>query len=226
MFPFGGSTAAFPIRPTYEQDLAQIFRWWKGDWDELKPAAWEVPGPLESGVFDRPDEVIHPVFSGPGVDPQQPEILVEDDSPEFLPGWPEEWKSGGGGWVDSDWVYPDVPLYPGDVPRTLGDPTVAVDWGAIISGAVDIAQGQRPGGGMYDVLYDVARGDFAPTGGITGPPQTKMTFDPATGKITRCRRRRRRRLLTPTDLNDLAALKTIVGGGQAINFAVMKAVRR
>ena len=44
--------------------------------------------------------------------------------------------------------------------------------------------------------------------------------------VPHTRRRRRRRLLTPTDLNDLAALKTIAGGGEQLKFAIMKAVRR
>ena len=100
---------------------------------------------------------------------------------------------------------------------------MAIDWGAAVSGAIDILQGQVP--------YAAAPGiqSFVPSGGIGAPAipaGAKVQIDPKTGKVTLCRRRRRRRLLTPTDLNDLAALKTITGGGQTLGFAVMKAVRR
>lgn len=61
--------------------------------------------------------------------------------------------------------------------------------------------------------------------GATVPPRS-VTVDTLTGKVTPCRRRRRRRLLTSSDLADLASLKAIVGGGAAMNAAVVKAVRR
>ena len=95
---------------------------------------------------------------------------------------------------------------------------MAVDWGNVLSGAIDIAQGQRPGGGM----------SFAPGGLPTysPPPPAKVTVDTRTGQVTPCRRRRRRRLLTPTDLSDLAALAAVVGKGDALKMAVAKAVRR
>lgn len=51
-----------------------------------------------------------------------------------------------------------------------------------------------------------------------------VTLDRETGKIS-CKRRRRRRLLTNRDLADLASLKTITGGGAALNAAVIRAVR-
>lgn len=45
--------------------------------------------------------------------------------------------------------------------------------------------------------------------------------------VTHKHRRRRRRLLTPTDLSDLAVLQSLVGkGSESMKFAVMKAVRR
>jgi len=51
-----------------------------------------------------------------------------------------------------------------------------------------------------------------------------VTLDRQTGKIS-CKRRRRRRLLTNRDLADLASLKTVTGGGAALNSAVIRAVR-
>lgn len=59
------------------------------------------------------------------------------------------------------------------------------------------------------------------------PLPAQVTVDTRTGQVTKCKRRRRRRLLTPTDLSDLAALQALVGkGSTALNMAVAKAVRR
>ncbi len=96
-------------------------------------------------------------------------------------------------------------------------PAVAIDWGDIFG----------------NVITDIGKGLGVPnpfTGTQVSQPggamPAKVTVDTRTGAVTPCRRRRRRRLLTDSDLADLSALKTIVGGGQAMNFAVQKAVRR
>lgn len=47
----------------------------------------------------------------------------------------------------------------------------------------------------------------------------------ATGEVTPLRRRRRRKLLTSGDLQSIASLKAIVGGGAALNAIVVKAMR-
>lgn len=171
-------------------------------------------GEYEEGVLDRPEPVLYPVL------PERPEeaatVTITDDLPEFLPEWPEEWKKQPGdepGWIEDQWEYPEVE-------------EVAIDWGGVVSGAIDIAQGQLIGGGVVQNLQGYAPMGSPVPSNFPVPAGGKVTVDTKTGKVTACRRRRRRRLLTPTDLNDLAALKTIVGGGQAINFAVMKAVRR
>lgn len=57
----------------------------------------------------------------------------------------------------------------------------------------------------------------------TGPKYAKICL--ATGVVTPLRRRRRRRLLTSSDIKDLSALKSIVGGA-ALQGAVVQAVRR
>lgn len=53
-----------------------------------------------------------------------------------------------------------------------------------------------------------------------------LRYNCVTGEYTKVPRRRRRRLLTGSDLKDLAALRTIVGGGQCMNGAVVQAIRR
>lgn len=103
-----------------------------------------------------------------------------------------------------------------EIPIIDEDEDMAIDWGNLISGGIDLLQGQQPGGGIPNFTVPL------PAGGI---PQ-RVTIDTVTGKVTPCRRRRRRRLLTPTDLSDLAALATIVGKGDALKLATVKAVRR
>lgn len=96
---------------------------------------------------------------------------------------------------------------------------MAVDWGEIIGGVADIfnkpPQIYSPGFGG---------GSFPPATTTSTPRQ--VTVDTVTGEVKPCRRRRRRRLLTPTDLSDLAALAAVVGKGDALKMAVAKAVRR
>lgn len=102
---------------------------------------------------------------------------------------------------------------------------MAVDWGQVLSGAIDIAQGQIPSIGVGPSQSFAGPGTLGQVNGAAAP--AKVTVDTRTGKVTHCNRRRRRRLLTPTDLADLAALQTLVGkGSDAMRYAVMKAVRR
>ena len=113
------------------------------------------------------------------------------------------------------------PTPPGSVP-------VAVDWGDILGNVVGgIAGGLFDPVGMGSGVRGLVAGPTgsAPNYSTITQPRT-VTVDTVTGKITPCRRRRRRRLLTSSDLADLAALKAIVGGGSAMNAAVVKAVRR
>jgi len=56
-----------------------------------------------------------------------------------------------------------------------------------------------------------------------GPRYAKICL--ATNVISPLRRRRRKRLFTAGDLRDIASLKAIVGGGAALNAAVVKAIR-
>ncbi len=124
---------------------------------------------------------------------------------------------------------------------------VAVDWGDIARSAIggiagglldpvgigSYTQGFFPGPtglptpvagppSQTAVVPQLGGGDMAC--GPTGPRYAKVCL--ATGAVTPLRRRRRRRLLTSSDLADLASLKAIVGGGAAMNSAVVKAVRR
>lgn len=95
---------------------------------------------------------------------------------------------------------------------------MAIDWGTIISGAVDIYQGQSVGGGPSQSFAGVTPGGFTPVPAI-GPvvgARAKMPCHP---------RRRRRRLLTEGDFNDLMRIATLPNK-QNVAIALAKAVGR
>lgn len=62
--------------------------------------------------------------------------------------------------------------------------------------------------------------------GCPPPGARYLRYNCQTGEYSKIPRRRRRRLLTSGDLKDLAALKSIVGGGDKMNGAVVAAIRR
>ncbi len=81
-----------------------------------------------------------------------------------------------------------------------------------------------PGLGQQTTLQPAPGGTVAEHGCPPyGPKYAKICL--ATNVITPLRRRRRRRLLTSSDIKDLSALKSIVGGA-ALQAAVTQAVRR
>lgn len=92
-------------------------------------------------------------------------------------------------------------------------------WTDIIGGAIDVWQGQQQ--------------PFMPSYGPTVPyasavPQgtatTKVTYDPKTGKVTKCRTRRPRALLTNRQFNDILRISTLKNN-ELVRIAVAKAIR-
>ncbi len=169
-----------------------------------------IPKPFIPSIFDGQ------VGGGPGggARPVVPSThdLDEPFNPQGIPTVYPEWDWGAWDKANPNWG------------GTTEEETMAIDWGAAASGAIDILQGQRVGGGSFAGVppIDTSGWDVP---GYEGMP-AKVTVDTRTGKVCRCRRRRRRRLLTPTDLSDLAALAAVVGKGDALKLAVAKAVRR
>lgn len=168
-------------------------------------------GKLEEGVYDRPVTEPDPVFTGSGTGYAGKVARVLAGSKYKIPG--------------ATVGYADVPIFEGEFgpPYAPGEEErdMSHDWGHLIRQGVETFTGV---GKPLSFSGDYPSYPSGP--GYDTEGNGKVTVDTRTGKVTKCRRRRRRRLLTPTDLNDLAALKTIVGGGQAMNFAVLKAVRR
>ena len=111
-----------------------------------------------------------------------------------------------------------------------GDPEMAQDWGDFATGLIQdnlttyINNRVNRGNGGANVMPVISPGTGAAIGTGIGLGIDEVV-DWATGTKKKCRRRRRR-LLTPTDLGDLAQLKALVGNGEAMKIAVMKAIRR
>ncbi len=125
---------------------------------------------------------------------------------------------------------------------------MTIDWGGILDWGLETLAGQQEwqtfGAAAQPQALAFAAPNIPAPSGIPGQPSTitgyqggkavingdtcgnrrYVTLDRETGKIS-CKRRRRRRLLTNRDLADLASLKTITGGGAALNAAVIRAVR-
>lgn len=186
-------------------------------------------GDYEQGVFDRTEPSVPVVFN--------PEILrvpakVPYEDPDARP-WPGD--TTGPGWDPEEWVYPT------EVEE------VAIDWGGVLSGAIDIAQGQMIGGGVLGPVYDpqlgMAQGPVitASGGGVVIPPggggalcppagscggPRYLTYDCKTGQMSVRRRRRRRRLLTEGDKSDLGVIVAMFGKGAAAQIALAAAVKR
>lgn len=134
-------------------------------------------------------------------------------------------------------------LEPTPIPTQRPEDTKPMDLGQILVGLgsqyIESRWGQQPqpmGGyvgtptASQPVFLDDGIGLGLPGVDVISEPPAcgskNMVYDPNKGKWIKRRTRRRRRLITPTDLNDLAALKTIVGGGQALTAATIRAVGR
>ena len=174
-------------------------------------------------------------------------VDVEEGDPETdrQTGLPES-SPGGPILVPSVLDYP--PDYPyGVIPPIPDDANVAIDWGSVFGGVAESYVTARyapsPVRGLVAgpaVAAQPSQSGFinqytAPAGPVmaggngcatcpTGSPRYSKICN-ATGEVSPLRRRRRRRLLTAGDLSDIASLKAIVGGGAALNAAVVKAMK-
>ncbi len=173
-----------------------------------------------------------------------PPVAVSNPTPQILPSPQTGVGTSGrtGGWADdesgttwegqpeTDWeaetrrIYDANPEW-GDLPKQPNEEEemAQIDWGDVITGVAGQIFNPQPQTSFTPAPYP-----FMPTGpgGFGGPGvSTPGTYIDKHGNLCK-RRRRRRRLLTPTDLSDLAALATIVGKGDALKLATVKAVRR
>jgi hypothetical protein len=97
---------------------------------------------------------------------------------------------------------------------------MAIDWGSVANVAIDAIQGQVPGGGAQQ--YFPSGG--MPSGAPAAPIPAKVTVDTRTGKVTPCRRRRRRKLLTDQDFACLMQISSLPNK-ENVRIALAKAIR-
>lgn len=191
-------------------------------------------------------------YAGPGPLPPYQEVCWRDvDTGQvacfdvnsvFRPGG--VWGPAGN-WVLDDATHPP-PIAPEYLPtRRVEEPEPQEV--SIVPGHSEVGWGDFLLGTAYDVARNYFGGatdlSFAPTGtgdagtingaampsysGSCPPRKTRtLTIDCATGQEVKRTRRRRRRLLTSSDLGDLAQLQALVGkGSNAMSVAVSKAIR-
>jgi len=177
--------------------------------------------------------------------PESPAEAVID--PEYLPTTTVFEDAPGGIYetnrAETDWdaVYDAYVILNAPEMEKEGD---VVDWGDVFARGAGAAIGgifdpfgagrattaffQQPTGVPAAVPAAAVPGAVTMAAGAAGCPPTGPKYGKiclATGVVTPLRRRRRRRLLTSSDIKDLSALKSIVGGA-ALQGAVVQAVRR
>ncbi len=144
----------------------------------------------------------------------QPDFVNTGLPPPILAGLPDIFPGSGGGYYE---------------PKEEVD--VAIEWGSLISGGIDLLQGQPIGGGFGGGGWPPYQPSFAPQIPLgTGDPTyngvpAKVTVDTKTGKVTPCRRRRRRKLLTESDMCVLFQVATLPNNSN-VRTALSRAICR
>lgn len=189
-------------------------------------AGWMHGGPLvRDDWLSLPDFVTRwwsnpttqfPVgFIGAGRPAAFPPTPPRPQVPDVVPG-----PSGSAPTIPA-W-FPDLSAGPilGREVRT--EEEMAVDWGTVLSGAVDIWQGQTVGNQpqVYSPLTSFSGANLPPANG-----SSKVTVDTVTGKVTRCHRRRSRPMLTPTNMGLLVQIGTLPNNAN-VRIALAKSIRR
>ncbi len=203
--------------------------------DPRYPDVGDAPLPVETS-YESP--VFEPLFGVPSAMPVLHSVLprpvAEREPVVYAPTvWPEheiiEFPEGD--YPEGSIFAPGGTWGPGTEQHDLdteNEPVALFDgWFGDI---VDVLQGQIPGGQpqiysppMPQAFLGPAPSPTAIPGGYAASPPGAAPMLDKYGRP--CRRRRRRRLLTNSDLKDLAALKTITGNNDALKMAVIKAVR-
>ena len=115
----------------------------------------------------------------------------------------------------------DLPSGKVDTRQAKEDDEMAVDWGTVLSGAIDIYQGQQVGGGRaYSPLTS-----FGSAGPVMAPIPNVGTGDPPDAVWRKCKRRRSRPMLTPTNMALLQQIGTLPNNAN-VRIALAKSIRR
>ncbi len=223
---------------------------WDIPFDDLFPTIIASVGgytPPSASVFAFPSGASIPQVRSQPSEAEEILRLPEDLEDEAVAPTPTGPRSVVPSVLDVDWK--------NDIPETgIGvfteEPAVAIDWGTlagtvlssyvgaryapspvrgIVAGPAAVAAQPSQSGFINQYTAPAAPGVVMAQDGScstcpTGSPRYSKICN-ATGEITPLRRRRRKRLFTSGDLSDIAALKALVGGGAALNAAVVKAMK-
>lgn len=204
--PGGGSASPFFTNPVIAA-LGQIAAAWFDPRTNIQAARLPAvlsgfPGPEASVSVDagaRPPAVVPQAAYIPGTQVIDPGYDTEGtvyEEPIFEEG--SEWYSRTG---ETDWerVYSEYVIL-----NQPEEPEVW-DW---LQGATTIGQ-LGTAVGWWDGNNVVAQQPAGMLPAASGAPPARVTVDTRTGKITKCKRRRRRKLLTESDFNVLLRVATL-----------------
>lgn len=197
-----------------------------------------LPRPVAARNTTLPKPAPRPVYVPPPVPVDEPDDDERNDGARVLPPQAvvirdvEEYEEGdypagsifapGAVWGGASAHDFDAPIEPPEEEEDMSH-----DWGHLIREGLGAWMGGGGGAGEFNALGPVMAAGTAvarPSGRAASPPGAAPVIYDAYGRPCRPRRRRRR-LLTNSDLKDLAALKTITGNNDALKMAVIKAVR-
>ncbi len=212
-------------RSPFDFSLGGIFDAITGTYGGSNPSPTRLPPVV---ISERPSTVL-PGGSATGAVP--PPIHIPEGFETVIIGGEERIRSprpAGARPPVLEAIDPAILGFPTDetVTESQGDEPVP-DWGDIFSGVVDVIQGQPVGGGGgtgyvppgmgFGAQYPVDPGSQLPS---------TVVVDTRTGQVKGpCRRRRRRRLLTEGDFNDLMRIATLPNN-QNVRTALAKGIGR
>ena len=183
------------------------------------PVPLILAGSGGGGSSPSPSEEESPTYG----DPEFDYVVIQD--PEEQPP-PTDWDQFHEDFID---LNPDLfppepatdeiePPYTNEPPPQEGEPMPDI-WD-IGRGIIDIFD--EPGAGQTPGFSGpIVRGSPGPY----DVPAPGFEYNPKTGQIQRCRRRRRRRLLTESDFNDLMRISTLPNK-ENVRVALAKAIGR
>lgn len=185
-----------------------------------------VGGPGGVPAAARPSTVVdpYPGYEGEVSPETHPELY---EPPPYIPSPREIYDAATGGGISDDVVIPPDATTDEYQDTQGGAP---VDWTQIGLGVLDILDdgvyGNLGGAGFAPPVAPAPGTGPVITGGVAAPTpaHSNLRFNPRTGKWE-CKRRRRRRLLTDSDFNDLMRISTLPSS-KNVSLALAKAVGR
>jgi hypothetical protein len=114
-----------------------------------------------------------------------------------------------------------------NAPQAAQEAQVPIDWGKVAGGIIGGYLDPFGAGQATTNFFGMAAPPAAVPTTVTGVPSLgqQVKIDPRTGQLVKCRRRRRRRLLTDGDFNDLMRISTLPNK-DIVKIALAKAVGR